>query len=152
MMLARDLLVQPLRALHNPTVRRLLVLLALAIALFLVVTGLYDHAEPPGATQAALAMPAANAAPAKPAARPSPPARAGTPAPSAKPAGGEPGEVAAAWYAAQHHLGLDQVRPLQQQRVGANQVRVLVMAAAGGSRLESDFVNVTRTASGWVVR
>jgi hypothetical protein len=64
----------------------------------------------------------------------------------------KPAEVAAAWYAARHHLPRNRVRPLQQDRIAAGQVRVLVLAEASGGRLRTALVRVTRGPSGWEVR
>jgi hypothetical protein len=44
------------------------------------------------------------------------------------------------------------VRPLQQDRIAAGQVRVLVLAQASGGRLRTALVRVTRGPSGWEVR
>jgi hypothetical protein len=60
-------------------------------------------------------------------------------------------EAAAAWFAARHKLPADKVRPLQQRRVSAKEVQVLVVAEGGGSRMPSDYVTVRKGASGWKV-
>jgi hypothetical protein len=64
----------------------------------------------------------------------------------------KPAEVAAAWYAARHNLPRSRVRPLQQDRIAAGQVRVLVLAEASGGRLRTALVRVQRGPSGWEVR
>jgi hypothetical protein len=63
-----------------------------------------------------------------------------------------PAEVAAAWYAARHKLPRGRVRPLQQDRLSASQVRVLVLAEAGHGRLRTALVRVRLGAGGWEVR
>jgi hypothetical protein len=64
----------------------------------------------------------------------------------------KPAEVAAAWYAARHNLPRSRVRPLQQDRIAAGQVRVLVLAEASGGRLRTALVRVQHGPSGWEVR
>jgi hypothetical protein len=63
----------------------------------------------------------------------------------------KPAEVAAAWYAARHNLPRSRVRPLQQDRIAAGQVRVLVLAEASHGRLRTALVRVRRGPSGWEV-
>jgi hypothetical protein len=62
-----------------------------------------------------------------------------------------PAEVAAAWYAARHGLPRSRVRPLQQDRIAAGQVRVLVLAEASHGRLRTALIRVRRGPSGWEV-
>jgi hypothetical protein len=64
----------------------------------------------------------------------------------------KPAEVAAAWYAARHRLPRSRVRPLQQDRVSARQVRVLVLAEAANGRLRTALVRVRLGPGGWEVR
>jgi hypothetical protein len=64
----------------------------------------------------------------------------------------KPAEVAAAWYAARHRLPRNRVRPLQQDRVSARQVRVLVLAEAANGRLRTALVRVRLGPGGWEVR
>jgi hypothetical protein len=64
----------------------------------------------------------------------------------------KPAEVAAAWYAARHKLPRSRVRPLQQDRVAAGEVRVLVLAEASHGRLRTALVRVRLGRSGWEVR
>ena len=64
----------------------------------------------------------------------------------------KPAEVAAAWYAARHKLPRNRVRPLQQDRVSARQVRVLVLAEAGNGKLRTALVRVRLGPGGWEVR
>jgi hypothetical protein len=72
---------------------------------------------------------------------------AARPARPAQPAG-----VAAAWYAARHHLEPGRVRPLQQDKLSNREVRVLVLADRGDGRLDTALVTVRRDAKGrWSV-
>jgi hypothetical protein len=64
----------------------------------------------------------------------------------------KPAEVAAAWYAARHRLPRSRVRPLQQDRVSARQVRVLVLAEAANGKLRTALVRVRLGPGGWEVR
>ena len=64
----------------------------------------------------------------------------------------KPAEVAAAWYAARHKLPRSRVRPLQQDRLSASQVRVLVLAEAGNGKLRTALVRVRLGPGGWEVR
>jgi hypothetical protein len=63
-----------------------------------------------------------------------------------------PAEVAVAWYAARHKLPRSRVRPLQQDRVSARQVRVLVLAQAANGKLRTALVRVRLGPGGWEVR
>jgi hypothetical protein len=63
-----------------------------------------------------------------------------------------PAEIAAAWYAARHKLPRSRVRPLQQDRVSARQVRVLVLAEAANGKLRTALVRVRLGPGGWEVR
>jgi hypothetical protein len=64
----------------------------------------------------------------------------------------KPAEVATAWYAARHKLPRSRVRPLQQDRVSARQVRVLVLAEGANGRLRTALVRVRLGPGGWEVR
>ena len=64
----------------------------------------------------------------------------------------KPAEVAADWYAARHKLPRSRVRPLQQDRLSASQVRVLVLAEAGNGKLRTALVRVRLGPGGWEVR
>ena len=64
----------------------------------------------------------------------------------------KPAEVAAAWYAARHKLPRSRVRPLQQDRLSASQVRVLVLAEAGNGKLRTALVRVRLGPGGWEVQ
>ena len=55
------------------------------------------------------------------------------------------------WYAKRLRVRPDQVRALQRDSVGPSKVKVLVLAQAGGGRLDSALVTVTRRGGRWVV-
>jgi hypothetical protein len=163
-------------AAHGETARRLGRLAALTVALAALVVVLYDHADvpsaaargAPGGARGQAAGQAQAGSPAGPAAS----GRAGKAAPGraegatsggrAASAAGErpakvkrparPAEVAAAWYAARHKLPRSRVRPLQQDRVSARQVRVLVLAEAANGKLRTALVRVRLGPGGWEVR
>jgi hypothetical protein len=73
-------------------------------------------------------------------------AGSGRAAPAPRPT--QPAAVAAAWYAARNHLAPVRVRPLQQDRVGRSEVRVLVLGDRGRGRIDTALVRVRRDASG----
>jgi hypothetical protein len=141
-----------LAAARGETGRRLLRAAALTMALAVLVVTLYDRGEVPRAA----AQPAVGGAPGGQAARP-PAAPTGhgelrgrtRPAQAAR--SSRPAEVAAAWYAARLGLSRDRVQPLQQDKLSAREVRVLVLADAGPGRLRTALVRVRRTSSGWGV-
>jgi hypothetical protein len=163
-------------AAHGETARRLGRLAALTVALAALVVVLYDHGDvpsaaargAPGGARGQAAGQAQAGSPAGPAAS----GRAGKAAPGraegatsggrAASAAGErpakvkrparPAEVAAAWYAARHKLPRSRVRPLQQDRVSARQVRVLVLAEAANGKLRTALVRVRLGPGGWEVR
>ena len=140
------LLAWPIRLAATPMGRRLLVAATLAVVAVVSVGWLYDSADP--ATEARTFRPAgmAGAAPAgEPAGRQS----AAAPVRAKKAAG--PAEVAAAWWAARQKVATDKVQSLQQRRISATEIQVLVVAEAGGSRMPSDYVTVRKGPSGWVV-
>jgi hypothetical protein len=60
-------------------------------------------------------------------------------------------EVAATWWAARQKVAADKVRPLQQRRVSAKEVQVLVVAEGAGARMPSEYVTVRKGPSGWKV-
>ena len=68
------------------------------------------------------------------------------------PVGERPTAVAAAWYAARHGVPRAKVKPLQQDRLSAREVRVLVLADHGRGRLRTALVRVRRDRDGWSVR
>ena len=110
----------------------------------MVVTALYDRGEvPTAAAQQAVQAPAggtqggstarAGRRPAQGPGRGGRSARAGR----AAPVGERPAAVAAAWYAARHGVPRAKVKSLQQDRLSANEVRVLVLADHGHGRLRT---------------
>jgi hypothetical protein len=66
--------------------------------------------------------------------------------------GERPGAVAADWYAARHGVARARVKPLQQDRLSAREVRVLVLADHGRGRLRTALVRVRLGPDGWRVR
>ena len=140
------LLAWPMRLAATPIGRRLLVAATLAVVAVVSVGWLYDSADP--ATAARTFRPAGMAA-AGPAGEPAGRQSAAAPV-RAKKTGG-PAEVAAAWWAARQKVAADKVQSLQQRRISATEIQVLVVAEAGGSRMPSDYVTVRKGPSGWAV-
>ena len=68
------------------------------------------------------------------------------------PVGERPAAVAAAWYAARNGVPRARVKPLQQDRLSATEVRVLVLADHGHGRLRTALVRLRHGADGWRVR
>jgi len=146
---------------RSETGRRLARAVALTVTMAVLIGALYDRGEAPrAAAQPAVAAPAADPA-GEPAAR----ARAGTarrpdPAgqgglrgrPRPPRAGERPAAVAAAWYAARLGLPAARVEALQQDRLSASEVRVLVLADHGRGRLRTALVRVRLGPAGWSVR
>jgi hypothetical protein len=136
--------------------RRVARALALTVVLAVVVAALYDRGEVPvAAAKPAVAAPAgATNGPARGgAARPAPGTLGGLrgrerPAP----VGERPAAVAAAWYAARQGVPRAKVKPLQQDRLSAKEVRVLVLADHGRGRLRTALVRVRLGRDGWRVR
>jgi hypothetical protein len=144
--LAAWLLAWPVRLAVTPLGRRLAVALVLAVTLVAAVGYLYHTADRP--RPAATFRPAglvADRAAASPAGRQT----AASPV-RAKRAPG-PADAAAAWFAARQRVAVEKVRALQQRRLSANEVQVLVVAEATASRMPSQFVTVRKGASGWKV-
>jgi len=141
------LLAWPMRLAATPLGRRLLAAVALAVVAVAAVGYLYDSADQPrvpaifrpaglagtGATEAAAVSRSAAASPVRA-------KRAATAA-----------EAAAAWWAARQKVAVDKVRSLQQRKVSATEVQVLVVAEGAGSRMPSDYVTVRKGSSGWKV-
>jgi hypothetical protein len=140
------LLAWPVRLAANPFGRRLLAAAVLAVLLVATVGWLYDSADQPGA--AATFRPAGLAAEA-PAAASAPRQAAAAPVRAKRAA--RPADVAAAWWAARQRVAVDKVTALQQRRVSATEIEVLVMAEASGSRMPSEYVTVRKGSSGWKV-
>jgi len=136
------LLAWPMRLAATPIGRRLLVAAVLAVVAVAAVGYLYDSADQPAAASAA-----------RPAA-----ARAGTgdagrqlaAAPVRAKRAATPAEAAAAWWAGRQRVAVAKVQSLQQRKVSASEVQVLVVAEAG-SRMPSRYVTVRKGPSGWKV-
>jgi len=136
-----------LAAARGETGRRLARAVTLSVALAVLITTLYDRGETPrAAAQPAVAAgaPAGAAGPGRAA------GRRGRPRPPA--VGERPTAVAAAWYAARQGVPATKVDALQQDRVSAREVRVLVLADHGHGRLRTALVRVRLGPAGWSVR
>ena len=135
--------------------RRIARAVALTVALTVVVVVLYDRGEvPSAAARPALAAPAGHPAAGTGTARPKDPGDRGGLRGRARPAsaGERPAEVAAAWYAARSGVPRARVKPLQQDRLSAREVRVLVLADLGHGRLRTALVRLRLGPDGWSVR
>jgi hypothetical protein len=154
-----------LRAATGETGRRLARAVALTVVLAVVVGALYDRGDVPAAAAqpgvAAAGGPgghggsgaAARGRGREAARRADPEGRGGLRGRTRPAAVGErPAEVAAAWYAARHGAARSKVKPLQQDRLSAGEVRVLVLADLGHGRLRTALVRVRRGPGGWRVR
>jgi hypothetical protein len=142
-----------LAAATGETGRRVARAMALTVVLAALVTVLYDHGEAPRAR----AAPAVDAPAAGPALRQAPRKDLGQPGglrgrARATPVGERPAAVAADWYAARHGVARARVKPLQQDRLSAREVRVLVLADHGRGRLRTALVRVRLGPDGWRVR
>jgi len=140
------LLAWPMRLAATPIGRRVLAAVALAVVAVVGVGYLYDSADPPGRA-AAMFRPAGLSAEAKTAA-------VGHQA-AASPVRGKraatAAEAAAAWWAARQKVAVGKVKSLQQRRVNASEVQVLVVAEGAGARMPSEYVTVRKSSSGWKV-
>jgi hypothetical protein len=140
--------------------RRVARAVALTVVLAVLVTALYDRGEVPvAAAQPAVTGPAGSASgPAARArggaARRADPGSVGGLRGRERPApvGERPAAVAAAWYAARQGVPRSKVKPLQQDRLSAREVRVLVLADHGRGRLSTALVRVRLGRDGWSVR
>jgi hypothetical protein len=140
--------------------RRVARAVALTVALAVLVAALYDRGEVPvAAAQPSVAGPAgATNGPAararSGAARRADPGSVGGLRGRDRPApvGERPAAVAAAWYAARQGVARSKVKPLQQDRRSAREVRVLVLADHGHGRLRTALVRVRLGRGGWSVR
>ena len=141
------LLSWPLRLAATPMGRRLLAAVVLAVVAVATVGYLYDSADRPREVVAfrpaglAASTPTGDATTARQTA--ASPVRANPAATAA--------EAAAAWFAARQGIPADKVRPLQQRKVKANEVQVLVVAEAGAAKMPSRYVTVRKGAAGWKV-
>ena len=154
--LARTAGRRALAAATGETGRRLARAAALTVLLAVLVTALYDRGEVPTAAAQQAVRPSAagnqggSAAPARRKA----PAEAGGLRGRARvaPVGERPAAVAAAWYAARNGVPRARVKPLQQDRLSATEVRVLVLADHGHGRLRTALVRLRHGPDGWRVR
>jgi hypothetical protein len=145
-----------LRAATGETGRRLARATALTVALAVLVGALYDRGDVPTAA----ARPGVGATGGSgthggsAAARRADPEGQGGLRGRTRPAavGERPADVAAAWYAARHGTARSKVKPLQQDRLSAREVRVLVLADLGHGRLRTALVRVRRGPDGWRAR
>jgi hypothetical protein len=141
------LLSWPMRVAATPIGRRLLAAVVLAVVAVAAVGYLYNSADQPREAVAfrpaglAASTPTGDARTARQTA--ASPVRAKPAATAAK--------VAAAWFAAREGVPAGKVRPLQQRKVKANEVQVLVVAEAGGAKMSSRYVTVRNGSSGWKV-
>jgi hypothetical protein len=142
-----------LAAATGETGRRMARAVALTVVLAVLVTALYDHGEAPRAA-AAPAVEAPTAGPGGQQARRKGPGRPGglRGRDRAATVGERPAAVAADWYAARHGVARARVKPLQQDRLSAREVRVLVLADHGRGRLRTELVRVRLGPDGWRVR
>jgi hypothetical protein len=151
-----------LRGATGETGRRLARAAALTLALAVLVGALYDRGDvPTAAAQPGVAAAGGSgshggsgaAAGTAAARRADPDGRDGLRGRTRPAAGRErPADVAAAWYAARHGAARSKVKPLQQDRLSAREVRVLVLADLGHGRLRTALVRVRRGPDGWRVR
>jgi hypothetical protein len=144
-----------LRAATGETGRRLARAAALTVALAVLVGALYDRADvPTAAAQPGVVAAGGSGAQGGAAARRADPDGQGGLRGRTRPAavGERPADVAAAWYAARHGAARSRVKPLQQDRLSAREVRVLVLADLGHGRLRTALVRVRRGPDGWRVR
>jgi hypothetical protein len=140
--------------------RRVARAVVLTVVLAVLVAGLYDRGEMPvAAAQPGVAVPGgATNGPADRArggtARRRDPGSLGGLRGRDRPApvGERPAAVAAAWYAARQGVARAKVKPLQQDRLSAREVRVLVLADHGRGRLKTALVRVRLGRDGWSVR
>ena len=140
------LLSWPVRLAATAMGRRLLAAVVLAVVAMATVTYLYDAADPP---REAVAFHAAGLAASTPTGDATTARQTAASPVRAKPA--TAAEAAAGWFAAREGVPADTVRPLQQRKVKANEVQVLVVAEAGGAKMPSRYVTVRKGPSGWTV-
>ena len=141
------LLSWPVRLAATPVGRRLLAAVVLAVLAVSCVGYLYNSADQP---REAVAFRPAGLAASTPTGDATT-ARQTAASPVRAKSAGTAAEVAAAWFAAQERVPAAKVRPLQQRKVTADEVQVLVVAEAGGARMPSRYVTVRKGPSGWKV-
>jgi hypothetical protein len=147
---AGKVLLLPLRLLHSDLGRRVAMVTVLSLGLSGLISSLYDHADVPGTVTSARAAPAVRSVAASVARLPAT-VRAKSRPVSGGVVGGGPAAVAVGWYAARRGVPAGRVRALQQDRLGAGRVRVLVLAPDRGGRLVTALVVVARRGAGWQV-
>jgi hypothetical protein len=140
------LLSWPVRLAATPMGRRLLAAAVLAVVAVATVTYLYDSADRP---REAVAFHPAGLATSSPTGDGTTARQTAASPVRAKPASAA--DVAAGWFAAREGVPADKVRPLQQRKVKADEVQVLVVAEAGGAKMPSRYVTVRKGPSGWKV-
>lgn len=156
--LARAVGRRVLAAAAGETGRRLARAAALTVLLAVLVTALYDRGEVPTAAARQAVRPAAagnqgGSASHGTAPRKDPDEVGGLRGRArAAPVGERPAAVAAAWYAARNGVPRARVKPLQQDRLSATEVRVLVLADHGHGRLRTALVRLRHGPDGWRVR
>ena len=135
------------------TGRRVARAVALTVVLAVLVTALYGHGETPRAAAASVAAAPAAGPGLQQARRKDPGDRGGLRGRDrATRVGERPAAVAADWYAARHGVARARVKPLQQDRLSAREVRVLVLADDGRGRLRTALVRLRLGPDGWRVR
>ena len=141
------LLSWPMRLAATPMGRRLLAAVVLAVVAVGCVGYLYDSADQP---REAVAFRPAGLATSTPTGDATTARQTAASPVRAKPAA-TAAAAAAAWFAARQGVPADKVRPLQQRKVKADEVQVLVMAEAAGAKMPSRYVTVRKGTSGWKV-
>jgi hypothetical protein len=146
--LAATVMLLPLRLLRSRLGRRLIAVAALALVLTTVVGALYDSPDAPPRALGKVAAVERTSTQAAGAAATGGRQTANRPS---REVGRRPEDAAANWFARRHGVDRNSVQALQQERVSADERRVLVMADAGNGRLPTGYVTVHRDGSGWAV-
>ena len=147
-----------LAAATGETGRRLARAAALTVLLAVLVTALYDQGEVPTAAAKQAVRPSAAGNQGGSATRGTGPRKDPAEVGGLRgrsrvaPLGERPTAVAAAWYAARNGVPRARVKPLQQDRLSATEVRVLVLADHGHGRLRTELVRLRHGADGWSAR
>ena len=141
------LLAWPMRLAATAMGRRLLAAMVLAVLAVGCVSYLYDSADRP---REAVAFRPAGLAASTPTGDATTARQTAASPVRAKPAA-TAAQAAAAWFAARKGVAVGKVQPLQQRKVKANEVQVLVMAEAAGAKMPSQYVTVRRGPAGWTV-
>jgi hypothetical protein len=143
------LLALPMRLAATPMGRRLLAAVALAVVAVAAVGYLYDSADQPRVP--AIFRPAGLATESGGAASAAAVSRQAAASPVRAKRAATAAQAAAAWWAARQQVAVGKVRALQQRKVSATEVQVLVVAEGAGSRMPSEYVTVRKGSSGWKV-